>query len=211
MKIKHIFIYFIVGLIGFTSLISCVDNDDYSTPPLPPQGFFKETFDKVKQANGDDVGNTNATRPKIGNAINYDNSPLVKYSDPEGRSDIRFVSSINNGTLFVWIPYNTGTPASLIMDNLPTEGKKNITLRYKFNDSSVYNPGTTSNANVIILKCNDVPVQIPDIPINASKGANKFINVKVLIPDGTTKIEFSNPTANGIRIDDVELIENYKW
>lgn len=208
MKVKPLFIYFLFVVLTITSIIACVDNDDYSTPSLPPKGFFKETFDNVKQADGSDVGNTNATRPKIENAINYDNSPSVKYLDPQGKSDIRFVSSINNGALFVWIPYNNGTPASLILDNLPTKGRKNVTLKYKFNDSSVYNSGSTSNANVIILKCNDVKITVPDIPINTNKGANKFISVRVLIPNGTTKIEFSNPTKNGLRIDDIELIEN---
>ncbi len=209
MKIKP-FLYIILITTGVFSLSCCVDGDDYSIPPFPPEGFFKETFTHTTRIDGSPVS-ASPSWPKISDVTGFDNNSPVTYSDPSNRADIRFLNSISNGTLFVWIPYDNGTPASFVMNNLPTEGKTNITLRYKFNNGGVYNEGSSSNANVLTLKCNDEIVTIPSIEITPLNGANKFIVVKMLIPDGTTKIEFTNLTRNGFRIDDIELIENYSY
>ncbi len=207
MKTKQIIAYITALIFGITFFTSCVDNDDYSIPPIPPEGFFKETFANVTDASGNPVSAT--VRPKIDVAMNFDNGAPVTYSDPTGRCDVRLLS----GVPCVWFPTSTTLSSSLIVDGLPTEGRTNMTLRYYFN-AGVYNAGETSNANKLIVKCNGVEVTVPDIPMTTANSRNTFIPVKIRIPDGTTKIEFDGiPTNNtyGFRISKIEIIENYPW
>jgi hypothetical protein len=204
---KKTYLFIIAGIIGFLSLMSCVYNEDYSTPPIPPEGFFKETFANTTKADGTDI--TSSPWPKIADVLNFDNGAPVAYTDPTGRADVRLLS----GVKCVWFPTSTTLSASLIINNIPTEKHSNTTLRYRFN-AGVYNAGETSNANKLIVKCNDVEITLPDILMDTSNSKNEFIVVKVLIPDGTTKIEFLGIPGNnryGFRIKDIELIEDYPW
>ncbi|MDR1877063.1 MAG: hypothetical protein LBQ84_05515 [Flavobacteriaceae bacterium] len=210
MKAKQIFIYFMVGIIGFSTFISCVDNDDYSVPPVPPTGFFKETFDNVTKANGDPI--VSSPWPKIAAVINFDNAN-VTYSDIYAASDVRRVAAINDGSLFVWLPANKD--AVLTLENIPIEERKNVTLRYRFN-ANIYNPGDVSNTNNLIVKFNDVELTVPDTELNTANNRNRYLGVAIPIPDELlteyAKLEFISVPGNndkGFRIDDIELIDNY--
>jgi hypothetical protein len=198
------------ALVSLPLLNSCVDNDDYATVPVPPKEFYMETFDSIKDA-------ASATHPKVNAAVGYDDT-IVVYKDPTNRADIRVVSSVKSGSPFVWIPYNTQgmTPASFMINNLLhyTENRSNISLIYRFNDAAVYDPGTTSNTNKLILKLNDEEYPVPSKEITTANGRNTYVDVWIPLPDSIggaklNKIEFSNPTSNGFRLDDIKLVENY--
>jgi hypothetical protein len=214
MKIKHLFIYIVVVTIGLSFFISCVDNEDYSIPPVPPVGFFKETFNHATKANGDPI--TASPWPKIAAVINFDGT--ASYTDVYGYADIRKLngsSNIAKKGLFVWLPANRD--ATLTMDSIRLETHKNLTLRYRFN-ANIYNPGDVSNANKLIVKFNDVELTVPDIVLNTSNNRNTYRGISIKIPDELlreySKLEFVGTPSNndkGFRIDDIELIEDYPW
>ena len=220
MKTKQIFTYFLAGFLGLLAFNACVDNDDYATSPVPPKALYMETFDSIKRSSAYPTGNTWS---KVNGAVKYDDDSIAVYSslptnaNGTNAADIRVVAGMKNGSPFVWIPYNSGTPVSFVIDNLSkyTEGKTNLSLIYRFNDGGVYDVGTTSNANRLILKLNDeeYPDLVPDIPITTDNGRNMYIEVLIPIPNSITKlnkIEFINPTANGFRLDDIKLVDNYQ-
>jgi len=219
MKTRQIFTYFLAGILGLLAFNACVDNDDYATLPVPPKELYMETFDSIQRTLPTYA--TGNTLSKVNGAVGYDDS-LVVYSssptNPNGTNggDIRIVSSVKSGNPFVWIPYNSGTAVSFVIDNLSeyTKEKTNLSLIYRFNDGAVYDPGTTSNANKLILKLDDAEYPVPDIPITTANGRNMYIDVYIPIPDdigsSLNKIEFINPTSNGFRLDDIKLVDNYQ-
>lgn len=168
--------------------------EDVKDFPLT-QPFFIETFNKVSNV---------SVRPKINNAIGFDNSQSVTYSDPYGKADIR-----TSGTSFpsplVWFPANTN--ASLIIDHINTSGHKQIILSFKLN-VGIFNSLDIGFVDDLIVKCNDVEVELPHIALDISNNKNTFYTVRIPIPDGTQKIEFfgsASKNKKGIRIDTIQL------
>jgi hypothetical protein len=157
--------------------------------------FFSETFNKVSDV---------STKPKINNAIGFDNSQPVTYSDPYGKADIR-TSGISFPNPLVWFPAKTN--ASLIIDHINTFGHKQMILSFKLN-AGIFNSFDIGYVDDLILKCNDVEIELPHIALDVNNNKNTFYTVRIAIPDGTQKIEFfgsASKNKKGIRIDTIQL------
>lgn len=215
MKLKYIFFQLIIVVAVELSLISCVNNDDYSIPPIPASGFFKETFNKVTKTKDGMI--ISSPWPKISAATNFDGEAEgAVYSDPYELADIRKLngsSEIAKKELFVWFPANK--KSSLIISNIHLGNRKNIVLRYNFN-ANIYNSDNISNINKLKIKFNEIELSMPDIELNAFNNKNKYRGVMIRIPDKIVKeistIEFISEAANndrGFRVDDIELVENF--
>lgn len=215
MKLKYIYSLIIIGLVIKGFLISCVDNDDYSTPPIPPSGFFKEAFNKVTKVKGGII--ISSPWPKISAVTNFDGEVEgVVYSDPFRLADIRKLngtSEIAKKEFFIWFPANK--ESSLIISNIPLGNRKNIALRYNFN-ANIYNSDEISNTNKLRIRFNEKELTLPDIELNAFNNRNKYKGVMIRIPDEILKeistIELISEAASndrGFRVDDIELVENF--
>ncbi|MGM5630248.1 hypothetical protein O2K51_05040 [Apibacter raozihei] len=216
-NIKKLYIYSLIAILAAVVTLSCVSNDDYSVPPVPAAGFFKETFNQVTKSNGDPI--SASPWPKVAAVINFDNEKEgVAYSDAYGTADIRKINGTNDLAkkgFFLWMP--AAKNSSLTLDHLMIGNRKNITLRYRFN-ANVYNAGDIGNTNLLTVTLNDQKLSIPDTELNVSNNKNKYIGVMVRIPDNlimdNSKLEFSvlsTDNTRGFRIKDIEFIENYEW
>lgn len=159
-----------------------------------PKTIYAESFNKVNDIAG---------KPKIGIATGYDNK-MVTYSDPYGKTDIR-----TSGTAFqspaIWFPSNTN--ASLVIDKIDTQGYTNMKLSYRFN-ANIFAAADKAYVDDLVIKCNDIKIQLPHKELNVSNNKNIYYTVKVAIPDGTTKIEFlgqSEKNKLGMRIDNIRI------
>jgi hypothetical protein len=215
MKLKYIFFQLIIVVAVELSLISCVNNDDYSIPPIPASGFFKETFNKVTKTKDGMI--ISSPWPKISAATNFDGEAEgAVYSDPYGLADVRKLNGsgeIAKKEVFVWFPANK--ESSLIIRNIRLGNRKNITLRYNFN-ANIYNSDDVSNTNRLKIKFNEIELSVPAIQLNVSNNKNKYKGVMIRIPEELVKefstLEFISEAANndrGFRVDDIELVENF--
>lgn len=159
------------------------------------QPFFIETFNKVSDV---------LSKPKINNAIGFDNSQPVTYNDRYGKADIR-TSGVSFPNPLVWLPAKTN--ASLLIDHINTSGHKQMTLSFKLN-VGIFNSFDIGYVDDLILKCNDIEIELPHIALDVSNNKNTFYTVRIAIPDGTQKIEFfgsASKNKKGIRIDNIQL------
>jgi hypothetical protein len=154
-----------------------------------PVEFFRETFGEA------------ATTTKVNAYTGYDMTSPIAYSNPYSGdwADIRKTSKI---TGHLWLPAYTETldkEAGLVISGIES-GYTNMELSYDIasNVASV-------NANIIVVKCNDVPVTVPSTVLSAT--TNTFETITLTIPDGTTKIEFYSGSSNvsGYRLDNVVI------
>ncbi|MDR2121546.1 MAG: hypothetical protein LBP34_00335 [Flavobacteriaceae bacterium] len=196
MKIKQLFIYFMVGILGFSSLISCVDNEDYSTPPIPPEGFFKETFTNCQKSDGSSLS---SPWPKIADVIGFDGGASVKYSDPFGNADVRSTAALGS---HVWFP--AGKESSLVITGINTDGHSKIRLSYSIRT----NNSAASNVNILKVKCNGVDLTIP--PLTVSNSGYRGVSIPDIPSSSPITLEFST-TAElntvGIRLDDIKIAD----
>lgn len=167
-------------------------NDVKDFPKTVP--FFSETFNNI---------NNITTKPKIGVATGFDNT-TVTYSDPYGKADIR-TSGSSFPSPAVWFPANNN--ASLVINNINTTGRTNMTLSFKFN-ANIFAATDKAYVDDLTLKCNEVEIPLPHQELNISNNKNVYYTVRVAIPNGTTKIEFFGQSAKnklGMRIDNIKI------
>lgn len=136
---------------------------------------------------------------KVGAYSGWTNTNLT-FTDGGGKgwADIRNTGTFDN---HVWLPaYAADKASSFKITGFSTEGFTGLKLSY---DIAVNKAG--ANQNIIVVKCNDVAVEIPSAPISSTSAYN---HVEVDVADGITTIEFisNNTNADGYRIDNVKLV-----
>lgn len=136
---------------------------------------------------------------KVGAYSEWTNTNLI-FTDGGGKgwADIRNTSVFDN---HVWLPaYATDKASSFKITGFSTEGFTGLKLSY---DIAVNKAG--ANQNIIVVKCDDVSVEIPSAAISSTSAYN---HVEVGVADGITTIEFisTNTNVDGYRIDNVKLV-----
>lgn len=155
--------------------------------------FFHETF-----------GNT-ATATERFQIANYTGWSMknVTYSNPYSTwADIRTTNTfLPTYNLHVWFPATTATDdktSALLIEGIEG-GYTGMKLSYDLATNK-----TNTNANIIVVKCNDVVVTVPSMVFEKY---NEFKTITLDIPDNTTKIEFYSGSNNeaGYRLDNIKI------
>lgn len=169
--------------------------------PEPVEGVvFYETFGTGSYPSGN--------RPKIAEFTDFDMKAPITYSDASGSADIRSISG-NNGA-HVWLP--AGKDAYLTIRGINTSAYKteDLVLTYEL-AANLYDAGSSTNLNVVTVKCNGTALAVPSMPVTNAAGDNaKFytITLEGIVSAADVTLEFfASAAANtvGLRLDNIKI------